>query len=101
MFSRFCDDARAFNCRAFAQKDDRCFLSGDDSVTLRGGGGNSDQAPPLPIDVGAVYKEKICTRSKTYFSGLEMLFLQALMLLLLLETSRLFLDHEKLSEEKF
>ena len=63
---RFCDDARAFNCRAFAQKDDRCFLSGDDSVTLRGGGGGSaDQPPPpLPIEVGAVYKEKICTRSK-------------------------------------
>ena len=62
---RFCDDARAFNCRAFAQKDDRCFLSGDDSVTLGGGvDDSSESAPPLPIDVGSVYKEKICTRSK-------------------------------------
>ena len=26
--------ARAFNCRSFSQKDDRCYLSGDDSVTL-------------------------------------------------------------------
>ena len=26
--------ARAFNCRSLAQKNDRCYLSGDDSVTL-------------------------------------------------------------------
>ena len=74
---RFCDDARynfrsilyfffkiigkcifsrAFNCRSYAQKGDRCYLSGDDSVTLQG--------VPQPVDIGAVYKEKACTRSK-------------------------------------
>ena len=26
--------ARAFNCRSLSQKDDRCYLSGDDTVTL-------------------------------------------------------------------
>ena len=51
-----CDDARAFNCRSFAQKDDRCFLSGDDSATLGG--------VPQPVDIGAVYEEKVCTKSK-------------------------------------
>lgn len=53
---RFCDDARAFQCRSFAQKEDRCYLSGDDSVTLDG--------VPQPVEIGAVYKEKICARSK-------------------------------------
>jgi hypothetical protein len=53
---RFCDDARAFNCRSFAQKDDRCFLSGDDSVTL--------PSVPQPVEIGATYKEKVCARSK-------------------------------------
>ena len=53
---RFCDDARAFNCRSYAQRGDRCYLSGDDSVTLQG--------VPQPVDIGAVYKEKACTRSK-------------------------------------
>ena len=54
---RFCDDARAFNCRSFAQKADRCYLSGDDSVTL----------PEMtqPVDLGALYREKVCTRSKS------------------------------------
>lgn len=52
---RFCDDARAFQCRSFAQKEDRCYLSGDDSVTLDG--------VPQPVEIGAVYKEKICARS--------------------------------------
>ena len=47
---------RAFNCRSYAQKGDRCYLSGDDSVTLQG--------VPQPVDIGAVYKEKACTRSK-------------------------------------
>ena len=54
---RFCDDARAFNCRSYAQKEDRCYLSGDDSMTLPG--------VPQPVELEAVYKEKICTRSKT------------------------------------
>ena len=53
---RFCDDARAFNCRSYAQKEDRCYLSGDDSMTLPG--------VPQPVEIEAVYKEKICTRSK-------------------------------------
>ncbi len=53
---RICDDARAFNCRSFAQKDDCCYLSGDDSVTLDG--------VPQPVEIGAVYKEKICARSE-------------------------------------
>ena len=58
---RFCDDARAFNCRSYAQKEDRCYLSGDDSMTLPG--------VPQPVEIEAVYKEKICTRSKnnTFF----------------------------------
>jgi hypothetical protein len=54
---RFCDDARAFNCRSFAQKEDRCYLSGDDSTTLEG--------VPQPVDIGAIYEEKVCTKSKT------------------------------------
>jgi hypothetical protein len=29
-----CAQARAFNCRSLSQKDDRCYLSGDDSLTL-------------------------------------------------------------------
>jgi len=52
---RFCDDARAFNCRSFSQKDDRCYLSGDDSITL--------PDTKQPDEPGAVYKEKVCTRS--------------------------------------
>ena len=61
---RFCDDARAFNCKSYAQKGDRCYLSGDDSVTMQG--------VPQPVDIGAVYKEKVCTRSK-YKAKLGML----------------------------
>ena len=53
---RFCDDARAFNCKSYAQKGDRCYLSGDDSITLQG--------VPQPVEIGAIYKEKVCTRSK-------------------------------------
>ncbi len=53
---RFCDDARAFHCRAFAQKDDRCYLSGDDSINLDG--------VPQQVEIGAVYKEKVCARSE-------------------------------------
>ena len=53
---RICIFYRAFNCRSYAQKGDRCYLSGDDSVTLQG--------VPQPVDIGAVYKEKACTRSK-------------------------------------
>ena len=53
---RKCIFSRAFNCRSYAQKGDRCYLSGDDSVTLQG--------VPQPVDIGAVYKEKACTRSK-------------------------------------
>ena len=75
---RFCDDvritqiktiyiyqnaelfqARAFNCRSFAQKGDRCYLSGDDSLTLP----DSVQ----PEESGATYREKVCTRSKNNF----------------------------------
>jgi len=52
---RFCDDARAFNCRSFAQKGDRCYLSGDDSTTL--------PDTKQPVENGATYKEKVCTRS--------------------------------------
>jgi len=52
---RFCDDARAFNCRSLSQKDDRCYLSGDDTVTL--------PSVPQPTEPGSVYKEKVCTRS--------------------------------------
>nr|XP_040567250.1 uncharacterized protein LOC121116996 isoform X1 [Lepeophtheirus salmonis] len=52
---RFCDDARAFQCRSFSQKNDRCYLSGDDSGTLPG--------IPKPVDPGSVYKEKICSKS--------------------------------------
>ncbi len=37
--------------------EDRCYLSGDDSVNLEG--------VPQPVEIGAVYKEKICTRSKS------------------------------------
>ena len=71
--------ARAFNCRSFAQKGDRCYLryrqghcrllteyyiklsnifplSGDDSITL--------PDSPQPDEQGATYKEKVCTRSK-------------------------------------
>ena len=47
--------ARAFNCRSFAQKGDRCYLSGDDSSTLHD--------TPQPEERGATYKEKVCTRS--------------------------------------
>ena len=47
--------ARAFNCRSFAQKGDRCYLSGDDSSTLHD--------TPQPEEQGATYKEKVCTRS--------------------------------------
>ena len=54
---RFCDDARAFNCRSYAQKEDRCYLSGDDSVTM--------EDIRQPSEPGAIYKEKICTRSKS------------------------------------
>ena len=53
---RHCDDQRAFNCRSFAQKGDRCYLSGDDSVSL----GSSVQH----VDIGAIYKEKVCARSE-------------------------------------
>ena len=56
---RFCDDARAFNCRSYAQLEDRCYLSGDDSVNLEG--------VPQPVEIGAVYKEKVCTRSKLFW----------------------------------
>ena len=56
---RFCDDARAFNCKSYAQKGDRCYLSGDDSITLQG--------VPQPVEIGAIYKEKVCTRSKFDF----------------------------------
>eukprot|EP00095_Tigriopus_kingsejongensis_P000115 maker-scaffold983_size73474-snap-gene-0.8 protein:Tk00115 transcript:maker-scaffold983_size73474-snap-gene-0.8-mRNA-1 annotation:"PREDICTED: uncharacterized protein LOC100909276" len=52
---RFCDDARAFQCRSFAQLEDRCYLSGDDSISL--------DSTPQPIEIGAIYKEKLCTRS--------------------------------------
>ena len=60
---RFCDDARAFNCRSYAQKEDRCYLSGDDSMTLPG--------VPQPVEIEAVYKEKICTRSKIFYSKIQ------------------------------
>jgi len=60
---RFCDDSRAFACRAFAQKDDRCYLSGDDSVTLGG--------TPQPVEIGAKYKEKVCSRSECLFFPLD------------------------------
>lgn len=58
---RFCDEARAFNCRSYAQKGDRCFLSGDDALP----------DTPQPMDMGAIYKEKICTRSESYFPTLS------------------------------
>ena len=57
---RFCDDARAFNCRSFAQKADRCYLSGDDSIAL--------PEVTQPVDLGALYREKVCTRSKFFFA---------------------------------
>ncbi|XP_023323415.1 uncharacterized protein LOC111697594 [Eurytemora carolleeae] len=47
--------ARAFNCRSLSQKDDRCYLSGDDSISLPN--------IPKPTEPGATYKEKACTRS--------------------------------------
>ncbi len=42
--------------RSYAQKGDRCYLSGDDSSTLTD--------VPQPVEIGAVYKEKVCTRSE-------------------------------------
>ena len=58
---RFCDDARAFNCRSFAQKADRCYLSGDDSIAL--------PEVTQPVDLGALYREKVCTRSKFFLQS--------------------------------
>ncbi|CAB4063246.1 unnamed protein product [Lepeophtheirus salmonis] len=55
---RFCDDARAFQCRSFSQKNDRCYLSGDDSGTLPG--------IPKPVDPGSVHvRGGIFTYEKT------------------------------------
>ena len=63
---RFCDDARAFNCRSFAQKADRCYLSGDDSIAL--------PEVTQPVDLGALYREKVCTRSKFFLSHIFFLY---------------------------
>ena len=87
---RFCDDvstaifpplylpvilkifqARAFNCRSFSQKGDRCYLSGDDSVTLPDstqpqesvGPGRALSSNLTRLPQGSSYKEKVCTRS--------------------------------------
>ncbi|RWS25789.1 uncharacterized protein B4U80_03819 [Leptotrombidium deliense] len=47
-----CDKESTFNCRSFSIADKRCFLSGDDTVSL------SNTA--LPLKAGSVYGEKKC-----------------------------------------
>lgn len=47
-----CDSEATFNCRAYTYTSNRCFLSGDDSVSL---------GPiVLPEKPGATYGEKKC-----------------------------------------
>lgn len=53
-----CDSEATFNCRAYTYTNNRCFLSGDDSVSL---------GPiVLPEKPGATYGEKKCVLGK-YF----------------------------------
>ncbi|XP_074603612.1 uncharacterized protein LOC141857092 isoform X3 [Brevipalpus obovatus] len=47
-----CDKEFTFNCRSYSMESKRCFLSGDDSVSL------SNAA--LPIKIGSIYGEKKC-----------------------------------------
>ncbi|XP_021930316.1 uncharacterized protein LOC110834946 [Zootermopsis nevadensis] len=53
-----CDQARGFTCRAFtyAMDEKRCYLSGDDSVSL--------SSAPLVVKRDAVYAEKQCSISQ-------------------------------------
>ena len=48
-----CDKEHTFNCRSYSIIDKRCFLSGDDSVSL-------SKSALLPIKFGSVYGEKKC-----------------------------------------
>lgn len=51
-----CDSEATFNCRAYTYTSNRCFLSGDDSVSL---------GPiVLPEKPGATYGEKKCVLGK-------------------------------------
>lgn len=51
-----CDKETTFNCRAYSITSNRCYLSGDDSVSLLGPG----ILNPLPRRPGATYAEKKC-----------------------------------------
>lgn len=47
-----CDKEHTFNCRSYSIVDKRCFLSGDDSVSLT--------TAALPVKFGSLYGEKKC-----------------------------------------
>lgn len=47
-----CDKEHTFNCRSYSIIDKRCFLSGDDSVSL--------SSSSLPVKFGSLYGEKKC-----------------------------------------
>jgi len=47
-----CDKEYTFNCRAYSIESKRCFLSGDDSISLSN--------PTLPFKLGSFYGEKKC-----------------------------------------
>lgn len=53
-----CDSETTFNCRAYTYTNNRCFLSGDDSVSLG--------PVVLPEKPGATYGEKKCVIGKKY-----------------------------------
>lgn len=47
-----CDKEFTFNCRSYSMDGKRCFLSGDDSISLA----NAE----LPVRIGSIYGEKKC-----------------------------------------
>lgn len=47
-----CDKEFTFNCRSYSMDGKRCFLSGDDSVSLANAA--------LPVKIGSIYGEKKC-----------------------------------------
>lgn len=62
----YCFQARGFTCRAFtyAMEEKRCYLSGDDSISL--------SSAPLVAKRDAVYAEKQCSVSKyTAYNGTD------------------------------
>ena len=48
-----CDKEHTFNCRSFSMEDKRCYLSGDDSISLT-------TSLALPVKFGSLYGEKKC-----------------------------------------